>query len=232
MQVLSIGYSIIKFVSRRQIWRLHSAADVMLPALRQSLHGFTRRADILLRQLSFSEASQHALLEIFETIAAMPEEQQDRHLTAAAEHLAVLEIGFVDPDHLRLYNADRKKMVNTRMEAEPQDDPEARRRLFVEQALERAFTINNRQLHDYLVTALAGGHEIRTSTLPMRDAQELLHAAHVIEVGAAGWADAGFRFEVRETGQRVGNTFFAVMDEFVVRVVETRTAGGAAAVTE
>jgi hypothetical protein len=38
--------------------RLRSAADLMLPALRQSLHGFTRRADILLRQLSFSEASQ------------------------------------------------------------------------------------------------------------------------------------------------------------------------------
>ncbi len=46
--------------------RLHSAAEVMLPALRQSLHGFTRRADILLRQLSFSQATQHALLDAFE----------------------------------------------------------------------------------------------------------------------------------------------------------------------
>ena len=45
--------------------RIHSAAEIMLPALRQSLHGFTRRADILLRQLSFSEASQHALLDAF-----------------------------------------------------------------------------------------------------------------------------------------------------------------------
>ena len=43
--------------------RLHSAAEVMLPALRQSLHGFTRRADILLRQLSFSQATQQAFMD-------------------------------------------------------------------------------------------------------------------------------------------------------------------------
>ncbi len=208
--------------------RLHSAADVMLPALRQSLHGFTRRADILLRQLSFSEGSQHALLEVFETLAPMSEDEQDRRLAVANEHFALLEAGFVDPDHLRLYNADRRRTVNTRMEAAAQDDPEARRRLFVEQALERAFAINNRQLYDYLVAALAGGHEIRSSALPIRDARELLHAAHVIEVGAAGWRNAEFTFEVRETGQRVSNAFFVSTDEFSVRVIETRTGVGAA----
>jgi Family of unknown function (DUF5716) len=199
--------------------RLHSAAEVMLPALRQSLHGFTRRADILLRQLSFSEASQHRLLEVFEMLAPLSEEQQDEHLGAAGEHLAVLQVGFVDPDNLRLYNTERRRTVDTRAEVPPQDDVEARRRLFVEQALERAFAINNRQLYDYLVTALAGGHEIRTSALPIRDARELLHAAHLIEVGAAGWDRHGFGFEVRETGQRVRTEFFAAMDEFVVRVV-------------
>jgi Family of unknown function (DUF5716) len=199
--------------------RLHSAAEVMLPALRQSLHGFTRRADILLRQLSFSEASQHRLLEVFEMLAPLSEEQQDEHLGAAGEHLAVLQVGFVDPDNLRLYNTERRRTVDTRAEVPPLDDVEARRRLFVEQALERAFAINNRQLYDYLVAALAGGHEIRTSALPIRDARELLHAAHLIEVGAAGWDRHGFGFEVRETGQRVRTEFFAAMDEFVVRVV-------------
>jgi hypothetical protein len=110
--------------------------------------------------------------------------------------------------------------VETRAEVETADDPKARRRLFVEQALERAFATNNRQLYDYLVSALAGGHEIRTTTLPIRDARELLFAAHALEVGAAGWGDLGLKFEVRETGHRVNNEYFAAMDEFVVRVVE------------
>lgn len=201
--------------------RLHSAAEVMLPALRQSLHGFTRRVDILLRQLSFTEANQHVLLETFKLLAAMPAEQQDLHLAAAGEHLVALQAGFVDPDHLRLYNTERKRTIDSRVEVIAEDDQEVRRRLFVEQALERAFAINNRQLYDYLVAALAGGHEIRTGTLPVRDAQELLHFAHIIEVGAADWRKLGFSFEVRETGRCVKNEFFTAMDEFIVRVVDS-----------
>jgi hypothetical protein len=200
--------------------RLHSAADLMLPALRQSLHGFTRRADILLRQLSFSEASQHSLLEVFEALAGVSEAEQDLHLAAVADHLAVLDMGFVDPDHLLLHNTERKRSVQTRAEVVARDDPAARRRLFVEQALERAFAMNNRQLYDYVVATLAGGHEIRTTTLPIRDARELLYAAHALEVGAAGWEDMGLRFEVRGTGRRVNTEFFSAMDEFVVRIVE------------
>ena len=200
--------------------RLHSAADLMLPALRQSLHGFTRRADILLRQLSFSEASQHSLLEAFEALAGLSEAEQDLHLGAVADHLAVLDMGFVDPDHLLLHNTERKRSVQTRAEVAARDDPAARRRLFVEQALERAFAMNNRQLYDYVVATLAGGHEIRTTTLPIRDARELLYAAHALEVGAAGWEDMGLRFEVRGTGRRVNTEFFSAMDEFVVRIVE------------
>lgn len=201
--------------------RLHSAAEVMLPALRQSLHGFTRRADILLRQLSFSEGSQHTLLEAFDELAKLSPEEQDAHLAAAGEHLAALNVGFVDPDDLRLYNTERKRIVNTRAEVVVEDDIESRRRLFVEQALERAFAMNNRGLYEYVVNALAGGHEIRTSALPVRDARDLLHAAHVVELGAANNGNPGFRFEVQETGRRVRTEYFTSMDDFIVRVVES-----------
>jgi hypothetical protein len=200
--------------------RLHSAAEVMLPALRQSLHGFTRRADILLRQLSFSEASQHSLLDAFGELASMDEAQQDAHLLAVGDCMAALEVGFVDPDHLRLYNTERRRAVDMRAEADVIDDPATRRRLFVEQALERAFAINNRQLYDYLVAALAGGHEIRTTSLPVRDARELLYAAHALDVGAADWKNSGLRFEVRETGRRVKTEYFLESDEFAIRVAE------------
>jgi hypothetical protein len=200
--------------------RLHSAADLMLPALRRSLHGFTRRADILLRQLSFSEASQHALLEAFETLAALSPEEQDQRLAAAGEHLVGFDMGFVHADHLRLHNTERKRRVDTRAESQAPDDPAARRRLFVEQALERAFAMNNRQLYDYLVATLAGGHEIRTTALPIRDARELLYAAHALEIGAAGWEGMGFKFEVHDTGRRAATEFFEATDEFVVRLVE------------
>jgi hypothetical protein len=137
----------------------------------------------------------------------------------------VLDVGFVDPDHLRLYNTARKRRVETRAEKPAEDDPQARRRLFVERALERAFGMNNRQIYEYLVNALAGGHEIRTTALPIRDARELLYAAHVIEVGASNNPHPGFRFEVLETGNRTHNDYFAATDEFVIRVVEVPAPG-------
>jgi hypothetical protein len=202
--------------------RIHSAADVMLPALRQALHGFTRRADILLRQLSFTDATQHALLDAFAELAPLAEEEQNQRLAHADEHLTALEVGFIDPDHLRLHSNTRQRRVETRAEAVVDDNPADRRRLFVERALERAFGINNRQVYDYLVLALAGGHEIRTTSLPIRDARELLYAAHAVEVGAANAGSAGYRFEVQETGHRTHNEYFTASDEFVIRVVEDR----------
>lgn len=203
--------------------RLHSAAETMLPALRNSLHGFTRRADILLRQLSFSEASQHLLLDAFEELSKQTPQAQESAFAASAEHMSVLEVGFVDPDSLRLYSTERRRVVDRSIES-TQDDPQARRRLFIEQALERAFAVNNRELYGYLVDSLTGGHEVRTSTLPVRDARELLYAAHAIEVGASGWgANAGYRFEVVETGQRLRTEYYDAMDEFIIRVIEERT---------
>lgn len=201
--------------------RVHSAAEVMLPALRSALHGFTRRADILLRQLSFSESSQHALVDALKELSRLAPGEQDSRLVQAGDHLSSVDVGFVDPDQLRLYSASRKRVVNNAVIAEQEDDPEARRRLFVEQALERAFTVNNRQLYDYVVTALAGGHEIRSSTLPLRDARELLFASHAIEIGAAGWSQYGLRLEVRPTGARASNDYYTGFDEFAVRVVES-----------
>jgi predicted CopG family antitoxin len=214
------GQSVYWHVLEQIESRLHSAADTMLPALRSALHGFTRRADILLRQLSFSEGSQHALLDAFVELQKLKPAEQDERLLRAAEHMAVLEVGFVDPDHLRLHNLERKRVVNTVVDTEVKDDPEARRRLFVEQALERAFAVNNKQLYDYVVNALAGGHELRTTTLPIGDARQLLYSAHAIELGSAGAVGHGYRFEVRETGRRTRNDYFAGMDEFVIRVVD------------
>ncbi|HEY8537589.1 MAG TPA: Wadjet anti-phage system protein JetA family protein [Steroidobacteraceae bacterium] len=202
--------------------RIHSAAEVMLPALRQSLHGFTRRADILLRQLSFTEASQHALLDAFAELATLSEADRNERLARAGEVMGTLKVGFIAPDQLRLHNTARKRRVQTLAEADPVDDLEMRRRLFVEQALERAFVIHNREIYEYIVSALAGGHEIRTTALPMRDARELLYAAHAIEIGSEseGATGVAFRFEVRPTGHRARNEYFNGFDEFVIRVVE------------
>ncbi len=200
--------------------RLHNASEVMLPALRRALHGFTRRADIIIRQLTFGGSGRNELLDACRQLATLDDDAYARRLSAAGEGLATLNVGFADPETLRLYAGSRRRVVNTAVEHEVADDPLERRRLFVQQALERAFALNNRELRDYLVTALAGGHSVRSGTLPVRDARDLLRSAHVIEAGSAD-GNGGYCFRIEPTGQRIHTDYYDAMDEFVIELVET-----------
>jgi hypothetical protein len=199
--------------------RLHAACEVMLPALRRALHGFTRRADIIIRQLTFSGSARNEVLTACRQLAALDEETYDAVLGTVGERLATLQAGFADPDALRLYSKRMRRTVNTSVEPEQTDNPGERRKLFVQQALDRAFALNNRELRDYLVEALAGGHAVRTSSLPVRDARDLLRAAHAIEVGTA--VNGAYRFRVEPTGQRVRTDYYEAMDEFVIELLES-----------
>ena len=87
-----------------------------------------------------------------------------------------------------------------------------------EEALERAFALNNQELREYLVETLAGGRTLRSTTLPVRDARDLLRAAHVIEAGTA--TRSGYRFRVSETGVRASNDYYEAMDEFTIELID------------
>jgi hypothetical protein len=197
--------------------RLHAACEVMLPALRRALHGFTRRADIIIRQLTFSGASSNRFLIISRQLAALEDGEYDARLVAAGERLATLNVGFADPDALRLHGPRSRRRVNSRVEAEIVDDPLALRRLFVEQALERAFTLNNQELREYLVETLAGGRLLRSTALPIRDARDLLKAAHVIEAGTV--SQGRYHFRVTETGVRPSTEYYEATDEFTIELI-------------
>jgi hypothetical protein len=198
--------------------RLHAACEVMLPALRRALHSFTRRADIIIRQLTFSGASSNHFLAACRQLASLDENDYQTRLNMASEQLATLNIGFADPESLHLHGPRSNRQVNSRVEADLPSDPQALRRLFVEQALERAFALNNQELRDYLIETLAGGRILRSTILPVRDARDLLRAAHVIEAGTA--TQGGYRFRISETGKRVSTDYYKAMDEFTIELLD------------
>ncbi len=204
--------------------RMHNASEVMLPALRHALHSFTRRADIIIRQLSFTgTAGRHELLEACQTLAALDEAEFERRLATAGEAMAGLNVAFADPDSVRLHTSGRRRIVNNTAEEGEEADHTARRALFIERALEQAFALNNRELRDYIARALGEGHRVRTSALPVNDARELLFAAHAVEAGAAGATSSEFRFRVEEGGGRVRNDYFEC-DEFVIELLDANDA--------
>ncbi len=201
--------------------RMHSASEIMLPALRSALHGFTRRADIIIRQLTFSSGEkQSTLLPICQALSKLPSHQQAQRLDTAGSVLAGLNLGFVDPASLRLHAARTQRIVNTTVEAHSEMDKSTRRDLFIQRAMEQAFTINNQELRDYIKTALHRGHRIHSHSLPVKTAKDLLLNAHAIEIGTAGQTSSEFRFRIEPTGQRVQTDYFEMTDEFTIELIE------------
>jgi len=201
--------------------RMHSASEIMLPALRQALHSFTRRADIIIRQLSFTSGGQrNQLLAICKEFSAKDKSQQDKLLGLTGEVLSPLMLGFVDPAALRLHALKDSRIVNSHAEEHGRPDKTTLRELFINQALEKAFLVNNQDLVDYIVNALSKGHRINTQNLPMQNAKELLLAVHAIEIGSAGQRHANFRFKVTPMGHTVHTDYFAQIDAFSIELQE------------
>jgi hypothetical protein len=212
--------SVYLMVLERIEQRIHRASEIMLPALRQSLHGFTRRADIIMRQLSFSaQGRQNAIAEICQKLSQQDDTNVEQKLTKAGELLAQLQVAFFDPQQVRLYQRKKKRIVDTRAEEGESFDDEARKQLFIRQTIERAFALSNKDMAEYLVQALGAGHRIYSHQLPVTTARELLLRAHAIEVGSAGRQSSDYQFIVEPTGQRVNDGFFEA-DEFSITLVK------------
>ncbi len=201
--------------------RIHNASEIMLPALRQALHSFTRRADIIIRQLSFIGGTQHnELLDTCQRLAELPEDEYEQQLELGGRALSVLNVGFVDPGALRMQTAASRQVVNTAAEEHAGYDQAVRRELFIQRAIETAFAVSSREMREYIANALGRDGRIFTRALPVRDAKELLLGAHAIEIGAADQSSSEYGFRVEPNGKRVRTDYFDTTDEFVIELIE------------
>ncbi|WP_144392647.1 Wadjet anti-phage system protein JetA family protein [Pleionea sediminis] len=208
--------SVYLMILERIEQRIHRASEIMLPALRRSLHGFTRRADIIMRQLSFSaQGRQSELVDICQNLSQEPTNLVDEKLEQAGEKLAQLQVAFFDPQQVKLYQRQKKRVVDTRAEDSESMNDSARKDLYIRQTVERAFALSNKDMADYLVKSLGKGHRIYSHQLPVSSARELLMRAHAIEVGSAGRQSSEFQFVVEPTGKRINDDYFEA-DEFTI----------------
>lgn len=215
--------------------RLRSACEGMLPALRRSLNSFTQRADIIMRQLSYIHTKgDDGLVDVSQRLIELPVEQQQQVLAGAAEQLAGVAVGFIDPGQIQLKTRASRRVVMSRVAEDKQVDQQARRDMFVQQALDGAFSIQGGDIRRYVADALAQTGRINTRHLPINNARDLLAIAHAIEVGAAGNLSSEFSFSVTpvdcdgagrqwlpsDAGISEGD-YFSRRDEFVIELVET-----------
>jgi hypothetical protein len=218
-----VNQSFLIFILDKIEHRMRNAAEIMLPALRKALHGFTKRADIIIRQLSYINAQQNNdLVEICKELSDLPDDEYLQRLENASECMSTLKVQLIDPGQIRLIERKLKQVVDTSVSDAPEMDEETRREMFVTQALEEAFSINNSSVKDYVLSSLRDGKRISTKELPVADAKQLLAMTYAIEVGAASSLSSDFKFKVEPTGNRVKNEYFNEFDEFSIELIEEK----------
>ncbi|HVK98402.1 MAG TPA: hypothetical protein VM553_01245, partial [Dongiaceae bacterium] len=203
--------------------RMRRAADLMLPALRKALQGFTKRADIIIRQLSYLNAQRdNDVVALCRRLAQLPEAEQNARLEQSGQELAPLQVQLIDPEQVKLTQRREQMPLDTRVEEEQALTEQNRRDLLVQNLLDQAFVMHNEGLRDYVVQAMAGGRRISTADLPVRNARELLAMAHAIETASHQHFDSDYRFQVDYAGGQGSNAYFDNHDIFYIELVHTQ----------
>ena len=191
----------------------------MLPSLRRTLQGFTRRADIIIRQLSYVHSQKHNdIVGLCRELSALDDATFGQRLVAAGDAMAGLKLGLVDPAHNRLREQRQQRPVRSRITELGAPDAATRHELLLQQLMEKAFNINNGALRDYLREALGASRRIDSRDLPINNAGDLLALSHVIELGSADHAGAGFRLRLERTEPITGEYYFTRRDGFLLEL--------------
>jgi hypothetical protein len=196
-----------------------NAADIMLPALRRALHSFTKRADIIIRQLSYLNSQQNTdLLQVCKHLKNCSSEEFEQKLNVAAEQMATVNLQLIDPAHIKLQERKQAQFVHTAVNEDQTVDEEAQREILIQQLLDQAFSINNQKVREYVLNALRSGQKISSRNLPIDSAHDLLAMAHIIEVGAVNNLSTEYQFTVEPTGRTIESEFYREQDEFTIEL--------------
>jgi hypothetical protein len=200
--------------------RMRNAADIMLPALRRALHSFTKRADIIIRQLSYMNSQyNNDLLEVCQELSDLDDNEYNLRLANAAQAMATMEVRLIDPVQIRLQERKPKAVLDSSIPEDFAIDEAGQRDLMIQNLLDQAFVIRNDDLREYVIEALKTSQQISTRNLKVDDAQDLLAMAHVIEIGAVNNLSSELTFKVTPTGDLVENSeFYQAYDEFSIEL--------------
>lgn len=211
-------YFILDTIERR----MHNAADVMLPALRRALHGFTKRADIIIRQLSYLNTQQDSnLVDVCRELADLDPKEYAERVSKAADAASVFKLRLIDPQQVKLLERKVQDIVDNSVADLQIPDRDAQCELLVQQLLDQAFVMNSQGIKDYVLQTLKSGNTLSTKDLPIENADDLLAMAHAIEVGGINNLSSELRFSVNRKGASTANNeYYERFDEHEIKLIE------------
>lgn len=207
--------------------RIRNASDIMLPALRKALQGFTKRADIIIRQMSYLASQQHNdVLSVCKRLAALSSEDQNTQLMAAGQLMSVPEVALVDPAHVRLAPPRKRRVIEADLdEGTEAFDMDARKDIYIQQVLDQAFFINNNSLRSYMQQHLMLGKVISTKDLPIDNAKDFLAVANAVGLASTSSLSSDFEFVMKYDGNDSGDIsddiYFSKKDHFTIELISS-----------
>ena len=210
--------------------RIRNASDVMLPALRKALQGFTKRADIIIRQMSYLASQQHNdVLSVCKRLAALAPEEQNDQLMAAGQLMSVPEVALVDPAQVRLAAPRKRRTIEAELDEGTEDfDMDARKDIYIQQVLDQAFFINNNSLRSYMQQNLLAGDIVSTRDLPINSAKDFLAVANAIGLASTSSLSSDFEFVMKYEADDHASSekadedmYFSKKDHFTVELISS-----------
>ncbi|TNC87562.1 MAG: flagellar protein FliT [Thalassolituus sp.] len=208
--------------------RMRNASDIMLPALRRALQSFTKRADIIIRQMSYLASQQHNdVLAVCKHLSSLPEKEQADALERAGELMEVPQVRLVDPASVRIHASRTRQKIEAALDDGKGDfDVDARREIYVQQVLDQAFLVNQQALRHFMSSKLSSGKRISTRDIPIESAQDFLAVAHAIGLGAADGLSSEFEFRIDyddNPRDENGEGYFIKKDHFTFELVQKQS---------
>ncbi|ROS01013.1 hypothetical protein EDC56_1436 [Sinobacterium caligoides] len=202
--------------------RLERASAVMLPALRQALQSFTRRADIIIRQLSYmSQQSGNDCASVCRELGALDQHYQYAIFDRLADNFAPISTNLVDPADIKLRQVAEKQSLRTEVMETFDVEVDDMRELHITQVLDRAFAVDNHDIREYVMAELNRGNKVDISELPVsNDARSLLNAMRAIEVAAINERSSDYEFRISyqdEEGSAADTVEFNALQGYIGR---------------
>lgn len=223
------GVSLLDTLLQAIELRLKNACEIMLPALRRALNTFTQRADIIIRQLSYiNSRGQDDFMDIYRSLAQLNQDEQNKILQQQGDHLAAMQLGFVDPAQIQLRAPRQQQVIRSALDNDKPLDIAAQKEIYIQQILDKAFILQGSAVRDYVQQSLSTTGEINSRHLAAATMQELLNLAHAVEVGSVDNLSSRFRFSITQEADWLHTSpniqddqYFKQRDEFVIKLLES-----------
>lgn len=206
------GESIFLWLLSQIEHRINSACEIKLPELRRVLDSFTRRTQLVIKQLTRIYTSQQQDVDrICRRLANLGEEAANNILIKSSNHLPLGRVKLVNPRQIQLPNRKVKHYVDTSVNARAEQTLEEKREAALRNALEVAFSIEDMHLVNNILEKLKDNKQIRSRHLDIKTVDDLFAAMHLASIGSIDH-ELDVEFTVEETGDLISNQFYKGRD--------------------